>query len=166
MVFLSRFPLCLAHTPSAADAAQRKNTARLTCQELSAAFYQLLCIPPLSPPATSDELPNNRTFQQWGFQLCSKPGPCRAFAEASSALGQDAAGATFSVALGTRLAALCLLEQPLLPEWDWVSLFVCNSWLWNHFEEGARQEDSAKTALIRLKTHHWFVMGSSKDLGC
>lgn len=113
MVFLSRFPLCLAHTPSAADAAQRKNTARLTCQELSAAFYQLLCIPPLSPPATSDELPNNRTFQQWGFQLCSKPGPCRAFAEASSALGQDAAGATFSVALGTRLAALCLLEQPL-----------------------------------------------------
>lgn len=51
---------CLARAPSAADAAQRKNPARLTCQELSAAFYQLLCIPPLSPPAASHDLPKKK----------------------------------------------------------------------------------------------------------
>lgn len=90
VVFLPCFPLCLAHAPSAADAAQRKNPARLTCQELSAAFYQLLCIPPLSPPAASDELPKKKkklnvsavgvsaVLRAWpGQSLCRGTGRCR-----------------------------------------------------------------------------------------
>jgi len=52
VVFPSCFPLCLAQPASLPADVQKENTA-FRCQKLSAAFYQLSCIPPFSPPANS-----------------------------------------------------------------------------------------------------------------
>lgn len=110
VVFLPCFPPRLAHAPSAADAAQRKNPGGLTCQELSAAFYQLLCIPPLSPPAASHELPKKIKIKMnvsaVGVSAVHKAWPGQSFAE-----GQGAAGVTSSVALGTSLPSRTTIQN-------------------------------------------------------
>lgn len=118
MVFLPRFPLCSAHAPSV----QRKNTGRLRCQELCAAFCQLLCIPPLSPPAASHDLPKKLNVSA----VLLKAWPVRGFCRAFFCPGTGLCRCHLLWGPGTRLAALCLLEQPLgFSQNGTGSLFLC-----------------------------------------
>lgn len=76
-----------------------------------AAFYQLLCIPPLSPPAARDELPEKMNISGvWIWVVCSKLGLGRGL------FLPGTGHCRCHVCCGPReqrLAALCLPEQPL-----------------------------------------------------